>query len=854
MEQTSTPLFFYSRTWLKAFVLAVILLSPVVVQAQTTIFKETVGNSTSTSISGYQTAGGFDNSNTLSFSGTAAVGNTASNRSKDYAEASSGSYVDFGTKSSSFIIGGINTTDITNIKLGFGVNIGSNNTLTVEYSTNGIEWTALPYSLPSAGSGWQYMKAQNGVVIPATENLRLRFSTVSGSRAVRVMIDDIILSPPIVTGFSPVSGARETEVTVYGKHLDIIYDIYMPTSGSIAVATNVSYDSITFILPADAETSVIELYDADVNLIATTTDEFVVIRPTISSFTPTSGSPKPVGAKGDEVTIKGTNLLTTEFVVFGGGGSEKPHFTDDSTVKVYIPDDAVTGAIDVITKAYGTATSSASFTVLKPKITKLSKNNGKVGETIYITGERLNVAPYAVTFEGGATATVTSNSLTQLAVTVPSGAESGVVTVTTAEGTAVTSSSFSVVKPGFMVQNTPLDPFTTKAGVPSDPQFYAIAGSNLEGSLNIAVPSQFEVSGDEGATWTTEGLSYIPDANGTVTQKNIFVRYNPSAKGTHSGTIANTSASLTELIAVSGSTLDPTITLTGTLSDFATEAGTPSASQSYTVSGTNMESGITVAGPASGEFKVSLDNTTFTRTLLVPLPAGSTSIEATVYVRYEPSESGINSAVISHTATNATTEELTVNGSTSKSSLPVELVSFKAENKASEVTLLWATASEKDNSHFEVEMSANPETGFMKIGKVSSKVGNSAVATNYLLRYSLTEAGTHYFRLKQVDLDGTATYSNVVAVEIKATAGARVMVAPNPLNYNSKVFINAAAHAEARLELHNVAGKRVYRKAVEVKEGQNEIQLPLYDQLQNGLYILTVELQGQRHQVKVVKQ
>ncbi len=312
----------------------------------------------------------------------------------------------------------------------------------------------------------------------------------------------------------------------------------------------------------------------------------------------------------------------------------------------------------------------------------------------------------------------------------------------------------------------------------------------------------------------------------------------------------------TQTIAVEGATIDPTITVTGALTEFSTDVNTPSASQTYTVSGTNLEGGITVAGPATLEFKVSLDNTNFYRTLSVPLAAGATSIgETTIYVRYEPAEAGPHSATITQSSPNATAVTLAANGSTSKSSLPVELISFQARSNANEVTLLWATASEKDNSHFEVEMAANPEAGFTRIGKVHSKAGTSSVTTNYLLKYNLTSAGTHYFRLKQVDLDGTATYSKVVAVETEGTlAGATVVVAPNPLNYNSKVVIAADADGKASLVLQSMAGKQLYQKTVAVSKGQNEVQLPLYDQLQNGLYILTVELQGQRYQVKVVKQ
>ncbi|MFD2999890.1 T9SS type A sorting domain-containing protein, partial [Pontibacter toksunensis] len=298
----------------------------------------------------------------------------------------------------------------------------------------------------------------------------------------------------------------------------------------------------------------------------------------------------------------------------------------------------------------------------------------------------------------------------------------------------------------------------------------------------------------------------------------------------------------------------PTITVTASLTAFSAQVGTPSASQSYTVSGTNMEGKITTAAPA--EFEVSLDNGRFYPQVEVTLPAGGTSIGATtIYVRYNPTTAGTHSGEIFHTSLNATDVRLAVNGS-SVTPLPVELLSFRAAVQGNKALLTWVTASEKDNSHFEVETSLSGVSGFEKVGRVESKTTNSSTRTSYGFTHDMGNAsGTRYYRLKQVDLDGTYAYSKVVAVTGRAQGlELQVLVAPNPLNYNSKVYITVEESGKAAVTLHDMSGKRIYQKTVDVREGQTEVQLPLYDQLTNGLYILTVEVNGLHRQLKVVKQ
>ncbi|WP_143011122.1 T9SS type A sorting domain-containing protein [Siphonobacter aquaeclarae] len=99
--------------------------------------------------------------------------------------------------------------------------------------------------------------------------------------------------------------------------------------------------------------------------------------------------------------------------------------------------------------------------------------------------------------------------------------------------------------------------------------------------------------------------------------------------------------------------------------------------------------------------------------------------------------------------------------------LPVSLVSFSGRAVGESVSLEWKTASEKNNSHFVVERAVDART-FESIGTVPGR-GTSAVSQLYQYTDRQPEAGVNYYRLRQVDADGTVDYLRVISVE---TAGA----------------------------------------------------------------------------------
>ncbi|MEO8069242.1 MAG: T9SS type A sorting domain-containing protein, partial [Flavobacteriales bacterium] len=120
--------------------------------------------------------------------------------------------------------------------------------------------------------------------------------------------------------------------------------------------------------------------------------------------------------------------------------------------------------------------------------------------------------------------------------------------------------------------------------------------------------------------------------------------------------------------------------------------------------------------------------------------------------------------------------------------LPVELVAFRAVQDGEAVRLDWATATEHDNSHFIVQRSQDGQT-FTDIGQVAG-VGNSQLTVFYGMQDEHPLPGINYYRLVQVDNDGTRTPSFVVSVTLH-TGGA--VVYPNPTTDGTLTVYDGAA-------------------------------------------------------------
>lgn len=176
--------------------------------------------------------------------------------------------------------------------------------------------------------------------------------------------------------------------------------------------------------------------------------------------------------------------------------------------------------------------------------------------------------------------------------------------------------------------------------------------------------------------------------------------------------------------------------------------------------------------------------------------------------------------------------------------LPVKYSSFDAQVTGSTVKLLWDTESEINNSHFEIECSFDG-INFKQIGVVNAgaSTGNNSKSYNYTDNSIKTDVVV-YYRLKQVDLDGRYTYSNILAVRLTSLSNVQMQVMPNPFAESLTVRFEATEDATAQMQIVNTQGQLVILQSTGVVKGNNSIQVLGLAKLAPGTYIARLYANG----------
>jgi len=167
--------------------------------------------------------------------------------------------------------------------------------------------------------------------------------------------------------------------------------------------------------------------------------------------------------------------------------------------------------------------------------------------------------------------------------------------------------------------------------------------------------------------------------------------------------------------------------------------------------------------------------------------------------------------------------------------LPVQLTDFTGQRQANAALLAWHTASEQRSLGFEVQRQTTlaPEASFETIGFVAS-TGTRTQATGYTFRDAALPTAGAYYRLRQLDQDGTATYSPVVAIgAVAASAPVATLLAPVPQPATDWVRVQlTGTDAEVTLRLLDGLGRTVHQQRV-----RQQAQLAV-GALAPGLYYL----------------
>ncbi|MBO2012156.1 T9SS type A sorting domain-containing protein [Hymenobacter negativus] len=138
--------------------------------------------------------------------------------------------------------------------------------------------------------------------------------------------------------------------------------------------------------------------------------------------------------------------------------------------------------------------------------------------------------------------------------------------------------------------------------------------------------------------------------------------------------------------------------------------------------------------------------------------------------------------------------------------LPVELTSFTASAEGKAVYLQWTTASEHNSAYFAVERSHDGHV-FVPINQQPSQ-GTKASPTQYTFRDELLAVGITYYRIRQVDAEGVATYSSVRSVQSDRASATSLALFPNPAMATATL---TGAVPGATVQVCDMLGRLVFR-------------------------------------------
>jgi hypothetical protein len=174
--------------------------------------------------------------------------------------------------------------------------------------------------------------------------------------------------------------------------------------------------------------------------------------------------------------------------------------------------------------------------------------------------------------------------------------------------------------------------------------------------------------------------------------------------------------------------------------------------------------------------------------------------------------------------------------------IPVELTSFTANVVNETIVLYWSTATETNNLGFEVEKRAGNE--YRAVGFVNG-FGTTTQPQDYTFVDDNAEIGSNYYRLKQVDFDGSYSYSNEIEVDFSGPVFYSLeQNYPNPFNPSTKIVFNLAADSKVTLKVFDVLGQESANLiSSQLDAGKHELTFDA-SLFNSGVYFYRIDAEG----------
>ena len=182
--------------------------------------------------------------------------------------------------------------------------------------------------------------------------------------------------------------------------------------------------------------------------------------------------------------------------------------------------------------------------------------------------------------------------------------------------------------------------------------------------------------------------------------------------------------------------------------------------------------------------------------------------------------------------------------------LPIQLISFTGTATSSSTVLLeWATLTETNNYGFEVQKSEELLAGYQSIPNCFIPGHGTTIVPHYYSYTDTTIPGTWYYRLKQIDLDGTINYTDGIMVDVVTAVSEGPVPSsfslaqnyPNPFNPSTVIRYSLPERTSVKLEVYNTLGQLI-AALVDGEQGAGHYEAAFQsDGLSSGVYVYRIQ-------------
>ena len=405
-----------------------------------------------------------------------------------------------------------------------------------------------------------------------------------------------------------------------------------------------------------------------------------------------------------------------------------------------------------------------------------------------------------------------------------------------------------------------LSAFLQHLGSPTEGKSFSVSASNLEADMSITPPAGYEISAFASSDYTTNAITLTP-VDGVIADTSFYVRLNASEVGEYNGDLMLASGETTRAISLTGLTVVPEITASGTFESFKESVSSFSDAQSYTVSAIYLVGDLNITAPAN--FELSLDGSAWASTVAISPDSEGTVANTVVYIRLNATATGDYSGDIVHASTDAVSVSVTVSGQTIPDpgiNLSGQLSGFtQILGRPSEAQSYTVSGSNLTGSivisvpsDYQISFNGELWLSSLSLAPLDGNVGETTI----YVRLNSASGGNHNGELghssvgvSSVALSLTGNTDGSVVLGEEGLSG-EIAIWPNPTTRVIQVSTAEPILSES-IQVYSLDGTRITSFTKTIQKNKAEMDVST---LPKGVYILELSIDGKRVTNRFIKE